>query len=954
MLRNINRFFFITSFFFGLVFTGLAQTIRLPSTISPVHPRILANGSASREAVNSTISNQAWAKETVEKVKAGLEPYVNRHQTDSTWIVSRLQMYWNTHATDVYIKAGVYDHAEGHAPVPTVRFPGARDNVTIYGAPKLEDLLPFSDDPRGVYLVNRSKPGQPFEWAEIAKTGRTLESINAGILQMAANASILYWISGEEKYARFAYNIFDTYMSGMYYRKPPIDLTHGHHQTIVGLSTFEVIQEVAILGSITNAYDYLFNYIQKRSPAKIPVYTETLKKWAEVQIKHGVAYNNWNLMEARNILNIALVLEDNSVYPDHKGSQHYIDQVLNKSSEKQWSLTDILNRGYDPVAATWNECPGYAQGVIGDFTGFVTFFDQQYNHDILPGMPLIERAVPAIAQYLFPNGYTSAFGDSYYRTISLAPAFDLVANAKKNNKTLQEATFTRYIKTLEKFYSERNLKMQGGGGEKSGLQAVLRPESHADLKESVLPGKIEEYVSPVFFATNVSYFAQRNGFDSKNGLMVAMAGSKGNHMHANGISMEIYGKGIVFGPDSGIGTSYFQQDYAEYYSQFPAHNTVAVDGISAYPVMKSNHGFDVLSSYPASGKAQGFYPSVTYGDLFFIEPETRSDQNRLTSILRTSDSTGYYIDIFRSKKQKGGDKFHDYFYHNLGQQLTLTDNSGKPLDLAPTEKLSFAGGHLFAYDYFWDKKSVVTPDDFNAVFKLSIPGREDVTMNLWMKGSKGREIFALKAPASKSFRGNMIPDSIARLPMPTIVARQTGEAWNQPFVAVFEPTAKDEPKSVTKIIPLSPKGARPDFVGLTVESLNGITDHVFSSVKNDPLTYRDMAVQGNYAVFRQKAEGFEMFLGKGQKIEWKGYKLSSNIPATVALSVIGKRCFLTTDREVSLSVPDTYYGMNVYLKITRGAKSTLIPGKRENAGTSKCVSFSVPEIEYAEIFISSH
>lgn len=75
-------------------------------------------------------------------------------------------------------------------------------------------------------------------------------------------------------------------------------------------------------------------------------------------------------------------------------------------------------------------------------------------------------------------------------------------------------------------------------------------------------------------------------------------------MHANGISMELYGKGYVLGPDAGIGLYlYSGLDYAEYYSQFPSHNTVCVDGISSYPVMKSNHSFDLLSCFPASSAA---------------------------------------------------------------------------------------------------------------------------------------------------------------------------------------------------------------------------------------------------------------------------------------------------------------------------------------------------------------
>lgn len=46
------------------------------------------------------------------------------------------------------------------------------------------------------------------------------------------------------------------------------------------------------------------------------------------------------------------------------------------------------------------------------------------------------------------------------------------------------------------------------------------------------------------------------------------------------------------------------------------------------------------------------------------------------------DSAGYYIDIFRSRKVEGGDKMHDYFYHNLGQQMTLTVADGSELDFS--------------------------------------------------------------------------------------------------------------------------------------------------------------------------------------------------------------------------------------------------------------------------------
>lgn len=40
------------------------------------------------------------------------------------------------------------------------------------------------------------------------------------------------------------------------------------------------------------------------------------------------------------------------------------------------------------------------------------------------------------------------------------------------------------------------------------------------------------------------------------------------------MAFELYGKGYVLGPDAGIGLYlYSGLDYAEYYSQFPSHNT---------------------------------------------------------------------------------------------------------------------------------------------------------------------------------------------------------------------------------------------------------------------------------------------------------------------------------------------------------------------------------------------
>ena len=74
----------------------------------------------------------------------------------------------------------------------------------------------------------------------------------------------------------------------------------------------------------------------------------------------------------------------------------------------------------------------------------------------------------------------------------------------------------------------------------------------------------------------------------------------------------------------------------------------------------------------------------------------------MMSIVTTGPDTGYYADVFRSRKERGGDKMHDYFYHNLGQSMTLTAVDGTDLNLQPTEELAFAGADLYAYSYLYD------------------------------------------------------------------------------------------------------------------------------------------------------------------------------------------------------------------------------------------------------------
>ena len=326
-----------------------AQEYPLSVKLPQGHPRYLTNSNGKAET-KKLIKEEPWAQEVFEKLKQRTDQYADR---GPEWLTSRLQMYWKTHATEVYIKGEYYDHAGGEkAPVPTVMYTGARSHGTNYVRPKLDELKPYQEDVRGMYLVNGMLEGKPYEWVNISKTGNIIQSINVEILGIARDAAFLWWITEEKKYAELATSVFDTYMTGIYYRNVPEDLNHGHQQTLVGMSSFEVIHEGA-LDALVPLYDFLYDYLKVNKPDKMDIYAAAFKKWADNIIDNGVPHNNWNLIQARFIMNIGLILEDDNQYTDRKGREYYIDYVLNQSSIRQWSLSELADYGFDKNTGIW-------------------------------------------------------------------------------------------------------------------------------------------------------------------------------------------------------------------------------------------------------------------------------------------------------------------------------------------------------------------------------------------------------------------------------------------------------------------------------------------------------------------------------------------------------------------------------------------------------------------------
>lgn len=887
--------FLICLFIVGMIH---AQESSLPAQLPQEHPRYLTDSKGKAET-QKLIRKEVWAKDVFEKLKQRTDIYADR---GPEWLTSRLQMYWKTHATEVFIKGEYYDHAGGKkAPAPTVMYTGARSHGTDYVRPKLDELKPYQEDARGMYLANGTLEGKPYEWVNISKTGNIIQSINVEILGIARDAAFLWWMTGEKKYAALATSAFDTYMTGIYYRNVPKDLNHGHQQTLVGMSSFEVIHEDA-LNALVPLYDFLYDYLKENKPDKMDIYAEAFKKWADNIIDNGVPHNNWDLIQAHSIMNIGLILEDDVQYADRKGRGYYIDYVLNRSSIRQWSLSKLADYGFDKDTGIWAECPGYSCNVVADYADFTDLFDRNLGLDLTEKIPVITKAVAAVPQYLFPNRMIVGFGDTHPGKLRTDFFERMISNAQKYGKKEQERQFTAMLKLFNPSFSRP-------AGEKKNVRVAVTSffgDKPLMIDENIPAGKIDAYVTPTFYAPNVSWLVQRNGMNPRHSLMISLNASEGNHMHANGVSMELYGKGLPLGPDAGIGlTLYSGQDYHEYYSQFPAHNTVCVDGISSYPIMKSNHAFKLLNCYPKAGEKVAYQP-VSYSEVLFREPESQADQNRMMSIVTTGETTGYYIDIFRSKKVEGGDKMHDYFYHNLGQVMNLTATDGTSLDLQPTEEPAFAGAHLYTYSYLFDKKSASTVKDIKATFTIQMPDKDDISMNLWMKGEKERKVFSALSPMTEGLsRTPDMPYNIKEQPTLTFVARQGGEAWNRPFVAVYEPSSVKEPGCIAAVtFPEVQSKDSGSNVGVCVKQRNGRVDYILSSDKKTNLcTLGQMSASAVYALWGNKdGKDCALFLGDGTLLETPEVSIEADAPVNVLMECKAGKWWYTASDACSITV----------------------------------------------------
>jgi len=678
----------------------------------------------------------------------------------------------------------------GNAEFPTVRLAAGR--VGNGARPKIEDIIPYSDE-----FVTQIHDGKavPTAWD---KTGLVIEECNWDILRLAYRAAIVYYVSGDEDYAKFAADIIWVFCRGAAQQE---QVNPDEKGGSMGFLSYETPGDSRRYREIPLTYDLIYPYLdsvyfssdeyfygipgQEKWAAGHP----KGKKWAFEQFntmfrkmidnkltRGGGLEGNWNLNEHESAILYAMALDDDAKFSDGHGRRYYLDQLLFRTTETNGAYCDVLRANVDPETGLWPEAPaGYGQGAIQQLIEFAFWYRKQ-GIDLFQRDPLLMKAATAFPSIAFPNGRSTAWGDGGYQTIYTLQAELMIAYARSKGDRKLEEQFTGLIHYAGKRELYNDLYMN---------LFFFVPELMKSENTLAMPRASISPAHALFIGRNM----REKAYDSIAYSVYGIPKNAG-HFHENGLAMEIFGRGEVLGCDFGAGPNYWDMQHRRFNRMAAGHNTVVVNGleIGTHDAMPLTiHAADPMphpGDYDVKGKSQNHQ----FSDISTVLPlkEVNADMRRVNAIVRINDTSGFLVDIFRVKVTKGEGKTYDYLYHNMGTGLTH--------NLKGENTAEFDQESGYGYDYLTPVAGFRTKSNIT----VEIPcGKDEIAMLCHIPEEQfERDFFDLRSPAN--FRHNLT--FLKNTPVPTFLIRRTDhDLWNKPFVVVYEPVGKHAPPQISHV-----------------------------------------------------------------------------------------------------------------------------------------------------------
>ena len=844
------------------------------------HPRLLVKD-VEKKLILEKIEQHEWASSIFNEHFEKVSPYVERHQTDPEWILSRYLM--NRVEGKRYTHA--YDDGTGHyivsysgdAPVPTVRVSTHKRNpVTESGAsyvvPSIEELVP-NDTSMYIWALNTETGKKDF-----IDPQQFVSIINENINELALSAAVIYWLKGDERYAKFAADILHQWAQGVFYQEP-----------IVGTCRTGLL-DIQTLGdnryqSLILAYDFLYPFLKKEG-YELNLYQSVFEKFSSTLTFRGFWNNNWYAAVTATMVYATLSLDDKAK------QDYYLQFVLERDtidgSCGRLSLATTVKEWLTPDGH-WKEPGGYHNFPVSNLIK-AAFTLEKNGYPVFQQYPELFDATYAMLKYSFPNLYVSSFGDTgrAFQSPETLEIGLLVATGY-NRPELPGMMAAMNTLTGHGMYDRS----------KSGLMGLL----------TYLPGFPEMESQPYAWPRSgeldfARFYFQRNGTDEKRGLMYGVQGASYNHNHCNGMAMELYGCGEVMGIDAGTGPNYEHPLHQGYFSQWAAHNTVVAAGRSSSVPFngaagKKNIGqVELAAMEPLPGK-NGVSPYHSFTDTRYLDISTQTNQLRTMGIIRTSDSTGYYIDIFRSDNPIS----NDYVYHNIGDSFVFSDQSGNPLEMDPA-RYPVVEKDYPGFRFFTDvEKKESVRGSVTGLFSAKDKEGEGIFMHLFLPASD-KTYYRAKSPAVRTGGRQYFGR-----PLPLFTLRSEKEAWTEPFICVFEPSISRENNTITSVERIAELCDSENTV-IHVRHTDGSSQIILQgncaerSIKSDHFSF-----SGSFGVISMDMNGNleSLYLGEGYYIAYNGVKVQSvNRPTSVFIRINGKNEYsVSGNRPVKIDVNGT-------------------------------------------------
>jgi len=940
-------------------------------------PRIQVRDERKTEIL-AKIEQQVWARTIFRKLKQDVDRYLAMYLDDSEKFLSRMVMnrrprvrytHYGSYGVDAWLQNKLKERSLSESPYTegVIGFGDAPDPTPLYwfatnvprvngkNVPfprKIEEWPPETEAtrPGWGFLTTHPATEQPFSYwtTDLSPIGHPVHEHYEAFFRLAKQAGFLYWLTGEEDYARmgsdivllfcrgaqhvdFSYNLLDRIAAEEYRREvsgKPGDLkvlkkwidegkacTHGSFMTRHPLFA-QCFAEMAL------AFDFLAGYMQQQEIDTMPI-ERTCKKVCEAVAFSGRYEGNINWIEATSMVPCALALEGHSHYEDGRGRDFYIQYFTHNDAKygqhaaahlypKDWHdnpsqscVPSMLAMSHEPQTGLLKETFGYMDTATGMLRCLAMC--ESAGYPIVAKVPNALKAAYGKAFYLFPgtsNGPNYGDGhDNRLSIVSLELAYPLaIAHDLPDGKLIAHHINEHYDGKRDRIWH---------------LYPVEQLCYCAATVEAVDASEVASAIPRVSELPYAGCIIQRNRYEEPdNAVMAVVMGAEFGHRHLDGMSLEAFAKGRIFALDGWVPAWYDSKVHQRYNNRRAAHNTVIVN-------TKSNGMGHVRPVHqdPQTGASLAISELCSFTDTYFDDVDTQSDQRRIVGIIRLAPTSALLVDIFRSKTRNGTDVTHDYVYHNAGDIDTITDVAGKPLSMKPSEDLSEDNldRKWVGYDLFRPEQveSAPMPADFATVrFAFDDKDRGDrLITRMWDLGGNERTLFRVnRRPVSHeedpNLEGKTIPDD------GMIVVRQQGEAWSRPFISVFDNYLSEEGSAIRSVSSLEGVPTAGDLVALRIETDKSNLKHHVSTDSVIVLNATDVdrpyeiaqhkiAFTGAYAVVGLGGDSPYLYLGRGTLLRHNQLELKSTMGKLLSanLQVLFDGYRLTTDGQTLITLP---------------------------------------------------